>query len=166
MALAQQATPDLRDLFTVVNTIVLVVNIVLAVYIKGRFGPINEKLREHKAQIDANVLHICDIRENYLRKSRVDEELKMLDAQICSRDDSCYPGRTNRSTRGLRLTCCVICRSSGGRLAGLSDGSPPRVARAASGSSRTSFRRPRWRSCRRCRRASMMESSMPRPCPA
>ena len=87
MALAQQATPDLRDLFTVVNTIVLVVNIVLAVYIKGRFGPINEKLREHKAQIDANVLHICDIRENYLRKSRVDEELKMLDAQICSRFD-------------------------------------------------------------------------------
>ena len=87
MTLLGQSSPDLRDVFTVVNTVVLVVNVVLILYIKGQFTPIHEKIQTLKAIVDGNVLSIQDIRENFLRKSRVDEDFRQLDTDIKARFD-------------------------------------------------------------------------------
>ena len=84
--LAQHA-PDLRDIFTAINTTALVVNVVVALYVRSWFKPITQRVERLEGIAESNLKSFMDIRENFLRKSRVDEEFRRLDAQIVARFD-------------------------------------------------------------------------------
>lgn len=77
-----QYTPDLRDLFTIGNTVVLVVNVVILVYVRNRFLPITKEQERQGAILAENTRLILDTRENYKRKSDVDEEIDKIDRDL------------------------------------------------------------------------------------
>ena len=77
-----QHTTDLRDLFTVINTLVLVLNFVAALYVRSWFKPITQRVERLEAIVESNLKSVMDIRENYMRKSRADEEFRHVDAKL------------------------------------------------------------------------------------